>query len=685
LPNGAHLDGHKSKRKKISGRSAGDKKAPWETFLTLVRFLNLVNCMKRSFAICFVLLISTTGYVYSQPEVKIDSLKKEWIKAKDTTQIKINLEIAHQFLRLNTDSAKSYVLKAREESGKIGFDRGEALAYKELGSVYYNKGEMPEAEKIALIALEKLSLVGTLVELSEATNLLGLICMTQAKYYQSEEYFNVSLFQSINCKDTIGVVIALHNIGVCNFYRGDYDKVARYYNRSLRLAETLNNKKFITVNLLNLGILYSTQKDFLRAKKFIKSALLNYRIVNDVAGIAGAMAHLGTVYFNEGYMDSSLVNHEKSLSLYKDLDNENGISQELSNIGDIYVQNGQFLKANDYYLGSVELRKKNKDDYGLSISYTGLANANYGIGNAKEAQLYFDSALVVSESIGSVWRTAEIYESMSSFQARQGNYKLAYDALKNYSEIRDTLFSREKIEVVRELEAQYQNEKTIKDLDIQKGQVKNLKRTNGLFVFSLIALAVIFLLIILLGRTRHKRILLSNQKNMEIAETNRLLAESQQMAVEAELERSKLEREKMRAELQFKKKELTQLALHINQQNDFLESLKNNIKEIGATPEVKSLERELDAKLNLDKQREDFEMNIDLINEDFYRKLSERFPQLNENEKKLCAMIRLNLSSKEIASIQNISSKSVDMNRYRMRKKLNITGEEDLSKFLSEL
>jgi PiT family inorganic phosphate transporter len=206
-----------------------------------------------------------------------------------------------------------------------------------------------------------------------------------------------------------------------------------------------------------------------------------------------------------------------------------------------------------------------------------------------------------------------------------------------------------------------------------------------LFIFSLIALAVIVVLLILLGIAWYKRTTINNQKNLEIAEKNRLLAESQQKTMQLELDRAKTEQDKILAELNFKKKELTQLALHINQQNDFLESLKNNLKEVNPTPEVKSLERELDAKLNLDKQREDFEMNIDLINEDFYRKLSEKFPQLSENEKKLCAMIRLNLSSKEIAAVQNISSKSVDMNRYRMRKKLNLVNEEDLGKFLSEL
>jgi DNA-binding CsgD family transcriptional regulator len=238
---------------------------------------------------------------------------------------------------------------------------------------------------------------------------------------------------------------------------------------------------------------------------------------------------------------------------------------------------------------------------------------------------------------------------------------------------------------VNELNAKYETEKTQQDLYIQMGKVKILRRTNNLFTFSIIALGVIVLLIVMLGITWYKRTKLNNQKNIEIAEKNRQLAESNQKAIQVELERSKLEHGKILAELQFKKRELTQLALHINQQNDFLESLKNNLKEATSSPEVKSLERELDAKLNLDKQREDFELNIDLINQDFYRKLEEKFPQLNENEKKLCAMVRLNLSSKEIAAIQNISPKSVDMNRYRMRKKLNLTNEDDLGKFLGEI
>lgn len=174
------------------------------------------------------------------------------------------------------------------------------------------------------------------------------------------------------------------------------------------------------------------------------------------------------------------------------------------------------------------------------------------------------------------------------------------------------------------------------------------------------------------------------RKNLELAEKNRLLEESKRKAAEAELRIAKVEQEQMKSELEFKRKELTQLALHINQQNEFLETIREDLKSAGSD-DVRSISRDLEVKLNISKQREAFELNIDLINADFYQRLQQRFASLTEHDRKLCAMVRLGLSSKEIASISNISPKSVDMNRYRLRKKLELDNETDLSTFLAEV
>lgn len=78
-------------------------------------------------------------------------------------------------------------------------------------------------------------------------------------------------------------------------------------------------------------------------------------------------------------------------------------------------------------------------------------------------------------------------------------------------------------------------------------------------------------------------------------------------------------------------------------------------------------------------------MNVEKVNQDFFNKLDQNFPELTINEKQLCGLIRLNLSTKDIASIKNISPKSVEMGRYRLRKKLNLAPKEELSAFLRRL
>jgi DNA-binding CsgD family transcriptional regulator len=132
------------------------------------------------------------------------------------------------------------------------------------------------------------------------------------------------------------------------------------------------------------------------------------------------------------------------------------------------------------------------------------------------------------------------------------------------------------------------------------------------------------------------------------------------------------------------------IALSIIQKNQFLEKLKIKIDKIISKPEVKAeelitLKRLIIDNLSIDKEREKFNFYVNELNADFYLRLVNRFPDLSENEQRLAALIRLNLSSKEIASILNISTKSVEVNRHRLRKKIRLKREENLTEIISKL
>ena len=147
----------------------------------------------------------------------------------------------------------------------------------------------------------------------------------------------------------------------------------------------------------------------------------------------------------------------------------------------------------------------------------------------------------------------------------------------------------------------------------------------------------------------------------------------------------------MDKELKFRQNEMVTMAMSIIQKNEFLNDLKkkivkakSNIRDLNAREALNNLSLMISQNLSLDREREKFQMHLDEQNSKFLRKLSEQYPGLTDNDKRLAVLLRLNLSSKEIASILNISPKSVEMNRYRLRKKLKVSPKVNLTDFIRE-
>jgi PAS domain S-box-containing protein len=139
--------------------------------------------------------------------------------------------------------------------------------------------------------------------------------------------------------------------------------------------------------------------------------------------------------------------------------------------------------------------------------------------------------------------------------------------------------------------------------------------------------------------------------------------------------------------VKIKKRELASNALRLVQMKEMNNHLIEELYQIREYTNEKgqSIIRSLINRFNLDTGDNlwnEFEMHFSNVNELFYKKLQSEFPDLTPNEKKLCALLRLNLSSKDIASITSQNPQSIDVARYRLRKKLNLTGDENLVDFL---
>lgn len=152
-----------------------------------------------------------------------------------------------------------------------------------------------------------------------------------------------------------------------------------------------------------------------------------------------------------------------------------------------------------------------------------------------------------------------------------------------------------------------------------------------------------------------------------------------------------LEKEKLESELTVKSKELAVSTMTIINKNEILANIKEVVieqkKSLGSQYPNKyydKLIRLLDENLSSEKDWAIFETNFDRIHENFFRNLHSKYPELTSNDLRFCAYLRLNLSSKDIAHLMNITSKGVEAARYRLRKKFELQSDKSLSEFMIE-
>ena len=169
--------------------------------------------------------------------------------------------------------------------------------------------------------------------------------------------------------------------------------------------------------------------------------------------------------------------------------------------------------------------------------------------------------------------------------------------------------------------------------------------------------------------------------------------EQQRVAHQAELERQEkkiieLEKEQLEADLRFKSKELSSVVMMNIAHQEFLNSLKEEIQKqkLSGQHSRKNLDKLLALVNNNIVSDEEswimFQANFDRIHENFFRNLKLQYTDLTSGDLRFCSLLRLNMPTKEIAKLLNISTRGVDAARYRLRKKFNLLPEESLTDFL---
>lgn len=198
-----------------------------------------------------------------------------------------------------------------------------------------------------------------------------------------------------------------------------------------------------------------------------------------------------------------------------------------------------------------------------------------------------------------------------------------------------------------------------------------------------------FALLIMLFFFLQRKKFESEKQEMESLHMEQVEQKTQQVE-KTEQEITLLKNEKLQAEIQHKNNELASTTMHLVQKQELLSSIENELKKLLKHKEYPSILRHdiqlvaqmLQEDARIDEDWEKFSSYFDEVHGFFLQKLREKYPHLTSNDHKLCAYLRMNLSTKEIASLMNISVRGVEGSRYRLRKKLGLDADANLQEFM---
>lgn len=143
--------------------------------------------------------------------------------------------------------------------------------------------------------------------------------------------------------------------------------------------------------------------------------------------------------------------------------------------------------------------------------------------------------------------------------------------------------------------------------------------------------------------------------------------------------------EKLHQDVEAKSRELAISTMSLIKKNEFLNTIKDQLKSVQKTPDIDKVISIIDKDLNNTDDWKFFQEAFNNADKDFLKKVKAKHPELTPNDLKLCAYLRLNLTSKEIAPLLNISPRSVEVKRYRLRKKMSLPHESSLTNYILEI
>ena len=546
----------------------------------------------------------------------------------DDQTLKVYYDIAKILIVSDVDSARRMAVEGLYMAKKAEQDFDIGQFYAVLGDVSVVENNLIQAMDNYQKSIPYYERAGRINDLSQIYLVMGNIYMAQANYPMALEFYQKGLViaDSLNM---VGVVSHFYNnLGELNVYLKHYDEAIESYKKALSIQEDQNNAQGAAYILINLSNLYMVLDQIGIARAYLEKAHEIYQKASNNSGLHLVYELMGDIEKNQYNCKEAITNYDRAFNHLQMVGGEylgpkSLLYSELYNkMGHCYIDLGQYSLAEETLI----MGYKMAGEMGLLESLNKITH-----------------------------NLSRLYEKTNQPKKSLEFYKL----FKLYS---DSISKEENVKKVTQLQMQFEFDRMIKERELEDLKYKQKQKRKELLYLSIIggSLLSLILLGMLFNLQRLKR------KNLQ------------------------LEKEKLLGDLDYKNKELTTNVMYLLKKNEFILSISDKLK--NSRYYFKSENRKLIDEIIHDVEQstsqdvwKDFEVRFQEVHTDFYDKLAEKYPDLSPNELRLCAFLRLNMSTKEISAITFQSLKSITMARFRLRKKMDIGSYENLISYLSQL
>lgn len=451
------------------------------------------------------------------------------------------------------------------------------------------------------------------------------------------------------------------------------------YKIELETSSTNISFKGDVYNLM--ALCYCSLSDFQKAIELSDNAISLFKTNSDSMKLASAYNNRGVIHnhLNENVQSEKFL--LEALKINRKLKNIKGISANLNNL---CLYHGDLDKQKEWINEAIIINKNLNAQWSLAENYNNLGRLYIYESDYKSAIQALDKAYSIALEIGAKGIICDNYEYKSWLHAQSGEYQKAFEYQSELNSLRQELQSENNL---RKIELNIADEKlneVIRENEIKKQEYEIQRLRKNIYIIIIFCALVGIITILLNQRSKRK-------KKLALIRARYRLEQSQHEIARQKVELQNMELANAQLILENNKHQMTNMAAFLKSRNELLDKIKELIKQgyklngNELTIHLKKINAIITQYQNNDKTNSATLKSTDDINNEFLERLEKIHPNLTQGEKYLACLLRTDMSAKEIAIITGTTPKTINMNRYRLRKALNLNGDTDLTEYIRSI